>query len=40
MSKEEFNGEINEDKNCREIREHCHYIGKYREAAYSISNLR
>ena len=28
------------DKNCRKVRDHCHYIGKYRGAPHSICNLR
>ena len=27
------------DKNYREVRDHCHYTGKYRGAAHSICNL-
>ena len=25
-------------KNCRKVRDHCHYIGKYRDVAHSICN--
>ena len=28
------------DKNCRKVRDHCHFTGKYRGAAYSICNLK
>ena len=28
------------DKNYREVRDHCHYTGKYRDAAHSICNLK
>ena len=28
------------DKNCRKVRDHCHYTGKYRGAAHSICNLK
>ena len=28
------------DKNYRKFRYHCHYTGKYREAAYSTCNLK
>ena len=28
------------DKKHRKVRDHCHYTGKYRGAAYNISNLR
>ena len=41
------NKEFNTDKNdgnafkfCHEIRDYCHYSGKYRGAAHSICNLR
>ena len=27
------------DKNCRKVRDHCHYTGEYRDAAHSICNL-
>ena len=26
--------------NCRNVRDHCHYAGKYRDAGYSICNLK
>ena len=29
-----------DDKNYRKFREHCHFTGKYREAAHNICNLR
>ena len=28
------------DKNCRKVRDHRHFTGKYRGAAYSICNLK
>ena len=29
-----------DNKNCHKARDHCHYTGKYREAAHDICNLR
>lgn len=28
------------DKNCYEVKDHCHYTRKYRSAAHNIFNLR
>ena len=28
------------DKNCHEVKDHCHYTRKYRSAAHNIFNLR
>ena len=28
------------DKNYQKVRDHCHYTGKYRDAAHSICNLK
>ena len=28
------------DKNHQKVRDYCHYIGEYRDAAHSICNLR
>ena len=28
------------DKNCYEVKDHCHYTTKYRSAAHNIFNLR
>ena len=43
ICKKEFNTDKN-DKNtfklCHKVRDHCHYTGKYREAARNICNLR
>ena len=37
VRKKEFN---NNDKKNYKVRDHCHYTGKYRGAAYNICNLR
>ena len=31
--------EFSTDKNDKKVRDHCHYIGKFRGAAHSICNL-
>ena len=40
MRKKNFNGKHDKDKNYCKIRDHFHYIGKYRGAADSICNLK
>ena len=35
-----FDGKYADDKKYRKFRDHCHYTGKYREAAYFICSLR
>ena len=30
----------NDNKKCHKVRDHCHYTGKHRGAAYCICNLR
>ena len=37
MCKKEFSYD---DKKCYKVRDHCHYIGKYRVLAHNICNLR
>ena len=37
MCKKEFN---NNDKKQQKVKDHCHYTGKYRDAAHNICNLR
>ena len=32
--------EFSTDKKCYKVKDHCHYAGKFREAAKSICNLR
>ena len=39
MCQKNFDGKHDKDKNYCKIRDHCHYIGKYRGAADSICNL-
>ena len=43
ICKKEFNTDKNDKKTFRlyhKVRDHCHYTGKYREAAHNICNLR
>ena len=40
ICKKEFSIDENDNKKCQKLRDHCHYIGKFREAAHSIYNLR
>ena len=40
ICKEKFENKYVKDKNCRKVRDHCHYAGEYRGAAHSICNLK
>ena len=40
FGKEKFEDKYAKDKKYRKVKEHCHYTGKYRGAAYSICNLK
>ena len=35
-----FDEDFNEDENCCNVRDHCHYTWRYYDAARSIYNLR
>ena len=35
-----FEHKYTTDKNYCKVRDHCHYVGKYTNAAYSIFNLK
>ena len=35
-----FHKKLFEDMNYQKVRDHCHYIGKYRGAAHNICNLK
>ena len=39
IRKKEFSTD-DDNKNYHKVRDHCHYTGKFREAAHSICNLR
>ena len=39
ICKKEFST-VDDNKNYHKVRDHCHYIGKFRGAAYGICNLR
>ena len=39
IRKKEFSTD-DDNKKCHKVRDHCHYTGKHRGAAYSICNLR
>lgn len=40
LCKQEFDEDFNEDENCCNVRDHCHYTCRYCDAARSIYNLR
>ena len=37
--RKKFTQKLAKDKNHRKVRDHCHFTGKYRDAAHSICNL-
>ena len=40
ISKQKCENKYLKDKKHQKVRDHCHYIGEYRGAAYSICNLK
>ena len=40
ISQEHFEHKYTSDKNYRKVKDHCHYIGKYKSAVHSICNLK
>ena len=40
ICRNKFTQKLAKDKNHQKVRDHCHFIGKYRGAAHSICNLR
>ena len=40
ICKEKFENIYLKEKKYRQVRDHCHYTGKYRYAAHSICNLK
>ena len=40
FAKKKFKHKYSNDKNDLKVKYHCHYIGKYRGAAYSICNFK